>query len=105
MCIWKVSVGLKCVRTSRMDPFLNLPLYTHVSRKVISVSEILAVNFMVVLNLLLLEKPQENEFSRPKTNNSQITHTSGDKSRVTCIQVFRYHGNFHASRFNPLPPS
>ena len=31
---------LKSVRTSRMDPFLNLsPLYTHVSRKVISVSE------------------------------------------------------------------
>ena len=22
---WKVSVGLKCVRTSRMDSFLNLP--------------------------------------------------------------------------------
>ena len=48
---WKVSVGLKCVRTSRMDSFLNLlPLYPHVSRKVISVSEISAVNFMVVLN-------------------------------------------------------
>ena len=31
---WKVSVGLKCVRTSRMDSFLNLsPLYTLVSRK------------------------------------------------------------------------
>ena len=45
---WKVSVGLKCVRTSRMDSFLNLsPLYTHVSRKVISLSEISAVNFMV----------------------------------------------------------
>ena len=45
---WKVSVGLKCVRTSRMDSFLNLsPLYMHVSRKVISVSEISAVNFMV----------------------------------------------------------
>ena len=63
---WKVSAGLKCVRTSRMDSFFNLlpqvgdydlrepiphtwasPLYAHVSRKVISVSEILAVNFMV----------------------------------------------------------
>ena len=45
---WKVSVGLKCVRTSRIDSSLNLsPLYTHVSRKVISVSEISAVNFMV----------------------------------------------------------
>ena len=85
MCIWIVSVGLKCVRTSRMDSFLNLPLYTHVSRKVISVSEISGVNFMVVLNQLLLEKPQEN---------SRITHTSGDKSRVTCIQVFTYHVPF-----------
>ena len=36
---WKVSVSLKCARTSRMDSFFNLlPLYTHVSRKVISVS-------------------------------------------------------------------
>ena len=45
---WKVSVGLKCVRTSGMDFFLNLlPLYTHVSRKVISLSEISAMKFMV----------------------------------------------------------
>ena len=45
---WKVSVGLKCVRTLRIDSSLNLShLYTHVSRKVISVSEISAVNFMV----------------------------------------------------------
>jgi len=48
---WKVSVGLKCVRMSRMDSFLNLlPLYRHVSRKVISVSEISAVNFLDVFN-------------------------------------------------------
>ena len=34
---WKVSAGLKSVRTSRMDSFFNLlPLYAHVSRKVIS---------------------------------------------------------------------
>ena len=52
------------------------------------------VNFMIVLNQLLLEKPQENEISRPKTNNSRITHTSGDKSRVTCIQVFMNHVSF-----------
>ena len=45
---WNVSVGLKCVRTSRIDSLLNLsPLYTYVSRKVMSVSEISAVNFMV----------------------------------------------------------
>ena len=59
-----------------------------VSRKVNSVSEVSTVNFMVILKQLLLEKPQENEISRPKTNNSRITHTSGDKSLVTCIQVF-----------------
>ena len=100
-CPKNLSLSLRCVRTSRMDFFLDLPLYTHISRKVISVSEISAVNFMVVLDQLLLEKPQENETSRPKTNNSRITHTSGDKSRVTCIQVFTYHisflSNFHAS--------
>ena len=45
---WNVSVGLKCMRTSSFDSFLNLsPLYTHVSGKVISISEISAVNFMV----------------------------------------------------------
>ena len=45
---WKVSVGLKCLRMSRIGSSLKLsPLYTHVSRKVISVSEISAVNFMV----------------------------------------------------------
>jgi len=42
---WKVSVGLKCLRTSRIDSSLNLSLlYMHVSRKVISVSEISALN-------------------------------------------------------------
>lgn len=34
------------------------------------------------------------KFSRSKTNNSRITHTSGDKSRVTCIQVFTNHVSF-----------
>ena len=44
---WKVSVGLKCVCTSRIECFLNRsPLYTHVSKNVISVSEISAVNFI-----------------------------------------------------------
>ena len=91
---WKVSVGLKCVRTSRMNSLNLLPLhvYTHVSRKVIS--EISGVNFMVVLNQLLLEKRQKKEISRPKTNNSRITHTSDDKSRVTCIQAFTNHVSF-----------
>ena len=70
VCIWKVSVGLKCVRTSRMDSFLNLPLYTHVSRKVISVSEISAVDFMVVFNQLLLENLSEMNFHDLK----QIIH-------------------------------
>ena len=45
---WKVSVGLKCVRTSRIECFLNRsPLYTHVPKNIISVSEISAVNFIV----------------------------------------------------------
>ena len=38
---------------SKMDPFLNLsPLNTTVSRKVISFSDISAMNLMVVWNLL-----------------------------------------------------
>ena len=45
---WKVSASLKCVRMSGMDSFFNLlPLGMHVSRKIISVSELSAMNFMV----------------------------------------------------------
>ena len=45
---WNVSVGLKCVLTSRIDVLLNLfPLYTIVSRNVTSFSEISAVNLTV----------------------------------------------------------
>ena len=44
---WKVSVGLKCVRTSRLEFFFNRsPLYKHVSMNVISVCEISAVNLI-----------------------------------------------------------
>ena len=70
-----------------MDSFLNLlPLYTHVSRRVISVSEISAVNFMVVLNQLMLEKRQENEISRPKIiHESRIPQTINHASHA-----FRY---------------
>ena len=43
-----VSVGLKCVRTSRIESLLNLtPLYTFVSKNVVSVSDISAVNLIV----------------------------------------------------------
>ena len=45
---WNVSVGLKCVRISRIACLLNLsPLKTVVSRKFISLSEISAVNLIV----------------------------------------------------------
>ena len=45
---WKVSVGLKCVFTSRIDRSLNLmPLYNVVSRITVSVSDISAVNLIV----------------------------------------------------------
>ena len=43
-----VSVGLKCVRTSRIESLLNLtPLYTFVSKNVVSVSDISVVNLIV----------------------------------------------------------
>ena len=45
---WKVSVGLKCVRKSSTESFLNLsPLYTVVCKNVVSVSDISAVNLIV----------------------------------------------------------
>ena len=48
-CIyWNVSVGLKCVPTSRINMLLKLsPLYTIVSRNVTLSSEISAVNLIV----------------------------------------------------------
>ena len=47
---WKVSLVLKCVCTSRIDSLLNLtPLYTFVSNNGVSVSEISAVNLIIVL--------------------------------------------------------
>ena len=50
---WKVSVGLKLrAHIKNKECFLNRsPLYTHVSKKVISVSEISAVNFIVGLKV------------------------------------------------------
>ena len=45
-------VGLKCVRTSTIDSFLFFhlsALYIHASKKVVSVSDTLTVNFMVSL--------------------------------------------------------
>ena len=45
---WNVSVGLKCVPTSRINMLLKLsPLYTIVSRNVTLSSEISAVNLIV----------------------------------------------------------
>ena len=51
---WKVSVGLKWVRTSRTESFLNLsPLEMYVSRNVVSVSETSAVNLMLGHTLVI----------------------------------------------------
>ena len=45
---WNVSVGLKCVCTSRIESLLNLtPLYTLGSKNVVSVSDISGVNLIV----------------------------------------------------------
>ena len=47
---WKVSVFLKCVFTSWTDFSLDLvPLYTTVSKNIVSVSDISAVNLIVGL--------------------------------------------------------
>ena len=48
MCILKCFSGLKCVRPSSTVAFFNLsPLYTLVSKNVVSVSDISAVNLIV----------------------------------------------------------
>ena len=39
----------------------------------------------------------KRNFSRPQTNNSGITHTSWDKSLVTCIQIFTNHVSFYVT--------
>ena len=45
---WKVSVGFKCVHKSSTESFLTFsPLYTVVSKNVVSVSDISAVNLIV----------------------------------------------------------
>ena len=45
---WKVSEGLKYVRISSIDSLRNLsPLYTIVSKKIVSFSDISAVNLIV----------------------------------------------------------
>ena len=48
LSVRNVSVGLKCVRITKIESWLSLsPLKTVVSRKVISVLEISALNLMV----------------------------------------------------------
>ena len=116
---WKVFAGLKSVRTSRMDSFLNLPLYTDVSRKVISVSEISAVNFMVVLNRLFVGKISGKWIFTTKTKSftnhaylrrkiSRHIHSGIHESRSFLSKIHASRTNFrahHASRINAFAPS
>ena len=64
MCILKSFCRFE-VRANVENGFLlkSFALICACTRKVISVSEISAMNFMVVFNQLLLEKRQENEIS------------------------------------------
>ena len=92
MCIGEFLSGLKGVRTSRMDSFLNLsPLRTHVSRKVTSVSEISAVNFMVgrqlfasFINVFISSL---FTFHREKTSSIYLFQVSGFKCMRLMISV------------------
>ena len=60
---WKVSVDLKCVRTSRIESLLNLtPLYTFVFKNVVSVSEISAVNLIVGWKLFAFRRNSSISF-------------------------------------------
>ena len=87
------SVGLKCVRKSSTESLLNLsPLYTVVSKNVVSVSEISAVNLIVAwclsacsMNLaissLLIFHIEKNESSM------NLFQTSGFVSLLLRISV------------------
>ena len=60
---WNVSVGLKCVRTSRIETLLNLtPLYTFVSKNVVSVSDISALNLIVGWKLFAFRRNSSISF-------------------------------------------
>ena len=64
----KFSAGLKCVRTSRIECCLNRStLYTHVSKIVISVSEISAVNVIVGWKLFAILKTWCTKVKKKKT--------------------------------------
>ena len=58
-----VSLGLKCVRTSRIESLLNLtPFYTFVSKNVVSVSDISAVNLIVGWKLFAFRRNSSVSF-------------------------------------------
>ena len=60
---WSVSVGLKCVRTSKIESLSNLtPLYTFVSKNVVSVSDISAVNLIVAWRLFAFRRNSSISF-------------------------------------------
>ena len=117
MCIWKVSVGLKCAHAKNGFLLKSFALIYVCIQKVISVSEISVVNFMVVLNQLMLEKRRKMKFHNLK----QIIHESLIPQAINHSHMhFRYSRitflfcNFHTSRtnfsthhtscINPLPP-
>ena len=58
-----MSVGLKWVRTSRIESLLNLtPLYTFVSKNVVSVSDISAMNLIVGWKLFAFRRNSSISF-------------------------------------------
>ena len=60
---WNVSVGLKCVHVSRIESLLNLTfLYTFVSKNVVSVSDISAVNLIVGWKLFAFRRNSSISF-------------------------------------------
>ena len=60
---WNVSAGLKCVRTSRIESLSNLtPLYTFLSKNLVSVSDISAENLIVGWKLLAFRRNSSISF-------------------------------------------
>ena len=77
---WKVSVGLKCVSTSRIDSVLNLSPNMYPEKKV-SVPETSAANFMVGWWLFASSMNEYisslSIFNKENMSSINLFHTSG----------------------------
>ena len=81
---WKVSVGLKCVRTSRLEFFFNRsPLYKHVSVNVIEGWNLFASSVKLFMPSLFV-------FHREKISSIYLFQMSGMLGLWLMTSVFNF---------------